>query len=158
MIRYMCIYTLGIGMKNEKCYKEASICHCTNMRRASRALSHLYDVFLKPSGLNVAQYALLNHLKRYSPINMSDLSRVIRLERTTLLRNLKPLIAQRLVTIDLPEHEKAKIVHLSPQGYEMLAMALPLWQEAQKSIAEHISKEELQTFLHVLQKIETITH
>lgn len=144
-------------MKNESCYKEASICHCTNMRRASRSLSHLYDVFLKPSGLNVAQYALLNHLKRHSPIKMNDFSHVMRLERTTLLRNLKPLIAQGFITIDLPEHEKAKIIQLSPKGYDILTTALPYWEQAQKSIAEQITEEELQTFLHVLHKLETIT-
>jgi hypothetical protein len=33
--------------------KQPSMCHCTNMRRASRAITQFYDELLEPSGLKV---------------------------------------------------------------------------------------------------------
>ena len=37
------------------------------------------------------QYSLLNHLKRLGPLTMHAFSQAMRLEFTTIVRNLKPL-------------------------------------------------------------------
>lgn len=70
--------------------KTPGICDCTNMRRASRTLTQFCDKPLEPSSLKVTQYSLLDHLNRLGPLTMNELSQAIRLERTTLVRNLKP--------------------------------------------------------------------
>lgn len=91
--------------------KAPSVCECINMRRASQALTQFYDKLLKPSGLKVTQYSLLSHLKRLGPLTMNELSQAIRLERTTLVRNLKPLEKMGLVSMTVEESSQARLVH-----------------------------------------------
>src|SRR3954454_25406477 len=72
-------------------------CACGRLRRATRALTQLYDDALAPAGLRLTQFALLRALKRSGPIGISELAARELLDRTALSRNLDPLIARGLV-------------------------------------------------------------
>lgn len=136
--------------------KQPSMCHCTNVRRASRALTQFYDELLDPSGLKVTQYSLLNHLRRLGPLTMNELSKAIRLERTTLVRNLKPLETMGLVSIIAEKKSKARLVHLTERGLKSLEMAIPYWNQAQHYLEKLLSEEEIRIFMGVLQKLESV--
>lgn len=126
------------------------------MRRASRAVTRLYDVLLEPSGLKVTQYSLLNHLKRLGPLTMNELSKAIRLERTTLVRNLKLMENMGLVSVIAETTSKAHEVQLTEKGLKSLEMAAPYWNQAQQHLKELLTEEEIQIFAGVLQKLESI--
>ncbi|WP_018704773.1 MarR family winged helix-turn-helix transcriptional regulator [Anaeromusa acidaminophila] len=145
-----------MNTNNDKNLKPASICNCTNLRRASRAITQFYDELLKPSGLKVTQYSLLNHLKRLGPLSMSEFSQAIRLERTTLVRNLKILEKMGLISIVAAKKAHANQVCITGSGLESLEMALPYWQQAQERTKELLDEEELCVFFRALQKIESI--
>jgi len=136
--------------------KPPSPCNCTNMRRASRALTQFYDKLLEPSGLKATQYSLLNHLKRLGPLTMNELSQAIRLERTTLVRNLKLLEKMGLVTLKAEKNSQARIVFITERGQVLLAAAASHWVQAQQAVEELITPDELDVFKKVLQKIESI--
>jgi DNA-binding MarR family transcriptional regulator len=136
--------------------KPPSLCNCTNMRRASRAMTQFYDDLLAPSGLKVTQYSLLNHLKRLGPLTMNELSTAIRLERTTLVRNLKPLEKRGLISIAAEKSSQARRVHITESGLISLAAAVPYWNQAQQNIKELLTEEEHRVFHDTLQKIESI--
>lgn len=136
--------------------KPPSPCNCTNMRRASRALTQFYDKLLEPSGLKATQYSLLSHLKRLGPLTMNELSQAIRLERTTLVRNLKLLEKMGLVTLNAEENSQARTVLITERGQALLAVAAPHWAQAQQAVEELITPDELDVFKKVLQKIESI--
>jgi DNA-binding MarR family transcriptional regulator len=52
-------------------------------------------------------------------------------DKTTLSRNLKPLLAAKLVTARRAEHDAREIRYaLSVAGQRRLAKAMPLWQAA----------------------------
>lgn len=136
--------------------KAPSVCECINMRRASQALTQFYDKLLKPSGLKVTQYSLLSHLKRLGPLTMNELSQAIRLERTTLVRNLKPLEKMGLVSMTVEESLQARLVHITERGQDFLAAAAPYWAQAQQKVGEMFTPEELGVFKKALQKIESI--
>lgn len=144
-------------MSTKENLKTPSLCNCTNMRRASRALTQFYDKLLEPSGLKVTQYSLLNHLKRLGPLTMNELSQAIRLERTTLVRNLKPLEKMGLVGMTADENSQARLVHLTERGLAFLAAAAPYWVQAQQAVEELLTPEELDVFKKALQKIESIS-
>lgn len=143
-------------MKEKKVLKQPSMCHCTNMRRSSRAITQFYDELLKPSGLKVTQYSLLNHLRRLGPLTMNELSQAIRLERTTLVRNLKPLENKGLVSILAEKTSQAHLVHLTEKGLKALEMAFPYWNQAQQELKELLTEEEIDVFMGALQKLESI--
>lgn len=126
------------------------------MRRSSRAITQFYDELLKPSGLKVTQYSLLNHLRRLGPLTMNELSKAIRLERTTLVRNLQPLENTGLVRIISEETSKARLVYLTEKGLQSLEIAAPYWNQAQQYLKELLTEEEIRIFMEVLQKIESI--
>lgn len=136
--------------------KPPSPCNCTNIRRASRALTLLYDKLLAPSGLKVTQYSLLRHLYHIGPVTMNEFSRAIRLDRTTLVRNLKPLEQAGLIRITTSSASQANQLCITDAGIQALDVALPYWQEAQRSTKELFTEEEFQVFRGALQKIESI--
>lgn len=136
--------------------KQPSLCHCTNMRRASRAVTRFYDELLEPSGLKVTQYSLLNHLKRLGPLTMNELSKAMRLERTTLVRNLKPLENMGLVSVVNEKGTKAKEVNLTEKGIKSLEIAAPYWDQAQEDLKKLLTEEEIRIFAGVLNKLESI--
>ena len=130
--------------------KKTSICHCTNMRQISRKITNIYDEFLKPSNLNVTQYSLLSNLKRVQPIKMNDFSKVVKLDRTTLVRNLKPLINLSLIEIKSIDKSKAQLLELSQKGIELQNEGYKYWQKAQEYIEQTINHAELEIFYTIL--------
>ena len=143
-------------MNTNKQLKPASICNCINLRRASRAITQFYDELLLPSGLKVTQYSVLSHLKRLGPLSMSELSKAIRLERTTLVRNLKLLEKMGLVSIAADKASQANQVCITDSGLETLAAARAYWQQAQERAKELFTEEEFLVLRGALQKIESI--
>lgn len=104
----------------------------------------------------MTQYSLLNHLRRLGPLTMNELSKAIRLERTTLVRNLQPLENIGLVSIIAEESSKARLVHLTENGLKSLEMAVPYWNQAQQYLKELLTEDEIRIFIEVLQKIESV--
>jgi hypothetical protein len=68
--------------------KQPTACNCINLRRASQAITEFYDEILASSGLKISQYLLLRNIKRLGPVSVSSLALEIRLDRTTIVRNL----------------------------------------------------------------------
>lgn len=48
-----------------------SICNCVNVRRASRAITRMYDKALEPADLKVTQYSALANIMHSGPLNSS---------------------------------------------------------------------------------------
>ncbi|MCG3651355.1 MarR family winged helix-turn-helix transcriptional regulator [Aliarcobacter butzleri] len=136
--------------------KKISICHCTNMRQISRKITNIYDEFLKLSNLNVTQYSLLSNLKRVQPIKMNDFSKVVKLDRTTLVRNLKPLINLSLIEIKSIDKSKAQLLELSQKGIELQNEGYKYWQKAQEYIEQTINHAELEIFYTIVKKMESL--
>jgi len=126
------------------------------MRQISRKITNIYDEFLKPSNLNVTQYSLLSNLKRVQPIKMNDFSKVVKLDRTTLVRNLKPLINLSLIEIKSIDKSKAQLLELSQKGIELQNEGYKYWQKAQEYIEQTINHAELEIFYTIVKKMESL--
>src|SRR3954449_2175081 len=74
-------------------------CTCGRLRRATRALTQLYDDLLAPAGLRLTQFSLLRTLVREGTVRITDLAAAQLLDRTALSRNLDPLVEQGLIEI-----------------------------------------------------------
>lgn len=133
---------------------KSSVCHCVNMRRASHALTEYYDDALKPYGLSLNQYSLMKHLQWIEPCSVSELARVIRLDRTTLVRNLKHLIAEGLICDEKEDGKRARKLRCTPEGSSLLAEAIAGWKASQRDLEAFIGKEEIRRLTETLLKIE----
>ena len=116
-------------------------CTCFNLRKAARTVTQLYDEALRPTGLRATQVTLLIAVGQAGPITMKDLARFLAMDRTTLTRNLKPLLDQGLVTTAEAEDRRHRPIALTARGQDVLAEALPYWREVQTRIAKELGHD-----------------
>lgn len=132
-------------------------CYCTTIRKATRAVTRFYDAILEPSGLRITQYALLNHLRRLGPVSLQNLSLAIRLERTTLLRNLDLLVKQDFARMIPGKPANLHLAELTEKGERLLRDTRPLWEEAQARLETVFTAEEQSQLRDFLQRLEKLT-
>lgn len=136
--------------------KKSSPCHCINVRRASNAITAFYDEKLKPYNLTVNQFSLLRYLNFLGTISVSDLSLEIRLDRSTLVRTLKPLEERGLVTDISESGARNRQLQLTKKGIELLNKAEPIWLETQQFIDKYIGSDDIKSLKRIFSKIEDL--
>lgn len=136
--------------------KNSSPCNCLNIRRAAQAVTKVYDEFLEPSNLKIGQFSLLKHINQLGPVSVSDLALIIRLDRTTLVRNLKPLEKREFVEDISIEGTRNRQLRLTHEGIEAYKYAEELWEKAQSFFEEYLGKDNINTFTTLLSKIEAL--
>jgi DNA-binding MarR family transcriptional regulator len=118
-------------------------CICVNLRRASRAMTALYDAALAAAGVRLTQFSLLRAVERHEPAPINVLSEDLDLDRTTLARNLAPLEREHLITLTAGEDRRVTEVRLTAKGRSVLAKALPLWQQVQVDVGRRFAAGRL---------------
>lgn len=131
-------------------------CTCLRLRRASRAITQLYDDALAPAGLRATQFALLRTLERDGTLTISSLAQALLLDRTALSRNLEPLAAQGLVGVATGSDARVREVALTEAGRAALSEAAPLWNDAQERVARRVGRDRLDTLYAVLGDLESL--
>lgn len=134
----------------------SSSCHCINLRRAANALTEYYDRILHNAQITLSQYSLLCNIQKIAPCSVAELSRQVRLDRTTLVRNLKNLhIAGWIYDEANPGNRKSKIC-LTESGMDKIRIAKGYWQQAQKSVEAAVGEEALHQITEALLSIEKL--
>jgi DNA-binding MarR family transcriptional regulator len=126
-------------------------CVCANLRMATRLVTQRYDDALRPVGLRIMQFTLLARLHAAGTLTMTELAEAASLDRTTLTRNLKPLIERGYVRTMLGKDRRERLVEVTDSGRAALRDALPLWAQAQASMTEGLGQgatSELLGLLH----------
>jgi DNA-binding MarR family transcriptional regulator len=134
----------------------ASPCTCSRLRRATRAVTQLYDDALEPVGLRVTQLSLLRTLQRLGTLRIGDLAARNLLDRTALSRNLDPLAEKKLVSITPGRDARTREVTLTRQGMVAIAAAAPHWDRVQREVARHVGRDRLDDLYAVLRDIEAL--
>ncbi len=132
-------------------------CTCLRVRKAARRITQIYDQVLAPSGLGVAQFGLLAHLRWREGLSIGELADLMDLDRTTLTRNLKPLEEQGLVAVGPGADRRSKAVRLTEPGRDALRRAVPLWREAQDRMDSTLGRETVAALHDVIDRsLETL--
>lgn len=113
-------------------------CACFNLRKAARAVTQLYEAALAPSGIRATQFSVLVALALVEGAPLSRVAEGLVMDRTTLTRNLRPLERQGWVRIEEGEDRRERNLSLTRSGRAALERALPLWQQAQARVLEHV--------------------
>jgi len=124
---------------------------CTNLklRQLSRMVSRHYDAAVAPAGLKNTQYALLSHVQALGPIRPTDLAQRMRLEASTLTRNLQPLLAQGWLTLGPGEDARSRLVQITDSGRAKRAEGQLAWKQAQLALNERLGEARVAA-LHAL--------
>jgi DNA-binding MarR family transcriptional regulator len=123
-------------------------CTCFKLRRLSRRVTAVYDRALAAAGMRVTQYSLLGHLRGLTGIPMSELAALLDMDRTTLTRNLKPLVEAGWVDVRSSDDDaRVRLVQLTSVGEERWNAARAFWRQAQDEVNTTIGADGL-TALH----------
>ncbi|MFK4771388.1 MarR family transcriptional regulator [Rhizobium sp. ZW T2_16] len=93
-----------------------------------------------PSGLTISQYSILTVLEHHGRMKVSEMAGYMVMERTTLVRSLKPLIKDSIVLSSQQIGDRARHFELSEFGKAKLKDASPLWLSAQRQFEKSVQR------------------
>jgi DNA-binding MarR family transcriptional regulator len=114
-------------------------CACTTLRRATRAVTALYDAALSPMRLRITQFSVLRILERRGPLTITALAAAAALDRSTMGRNLNPLQRRRWVKLLSGQDQRERVVGLTRAGRGVIRQALPHWEKVQTQVRSVIA-------------------
>lgn len=126
-------------------------CTCFKLRKLTRAMSRLYDHHLATVGLKTTQYSVLVNASR-AALPVAELAELLGVERTTLTRNLKPLIDAAWLELKPGADSRQRIVTITEAGRDKVKLAYVAWRRAQTEFETLMGRDTVRA-LH--QQLET---
>ena len=123
-----------------KCDLMLNTCACLNLRKASRAVTQIFDGTLQPSGLRSTQLPVLVTLALAESTTITHLAEELVMDRTSLARLLRPLESAGLIEIAPGEDRRTRQLSLTIRGREAVAEAIPLWERAQAYVVDRLGQ------------------
>lgn len=121
---------------------------CIVFRRASRAVSHLYDLVLTPVGLKATQVTLLQALGQRGGMTQSQLADEYGVSPENLSRRLANLRGAGLIEVrNQAGAGGARAYGLTAAGLKKLQDALPYWTRAQERLCAIMGRATWQSAL-----------
>lgn len=133
-----------------------SPCNCVNLRRVTGTVTDYYNRAIESCGLTINQFSLLWNLDFLETSNITALAERMGLERSTLVRNLKPLTMKGYIEDTAGAGERDRRLKVTPKGKMALEIGIPLWKEAQKYIKAVIGAENMDVFRDILLNLQEI--
>jgi DNA-binding MarR family transcriptional regulator len=113
-------------------------CTCAKLRRLSRRVTAVYDRELAAAGLRVTQYSMLSVIQREAGehgMPLTALAERLDMDRTTLTRNLKPLMTQGWAELVASEADaRLRLARITAAGAAAWQAARPHWKRAQLEV------------------------
>jgi DNA-binding MarR family transcriptional regulator len=124
---------------------------CTNfkIRQLMRQVARHYDAELGKTGLKTTQYSLLAHVVELGPMRPGELARAMRMDASTLTRNLRPMIAAGWLRLESGEDQRSRSVSITEAGRIKRDEARHRWRAAQDGLVKMLGMERVAT-LHTL--------
>ncbi len=122
-------------LKRPEAAAELSACVCFSMRKTARAVTQLYDSALQSTGLRITQFTILAILYSVgAPRRMGDLARDLVMDRTTLTRNLRPLIRASYLDVVGGADRRERLAQITGTGVDLVEDILPRWRAVQGEV------------------------
>lgn len=124
---------------------------CTHfqLRQLMRRVGLIYDAELAAVGLKTSQYSLLSSVMRLGPVRPGDLAAAMKMEPSTLTRNLKPLIASGWVQLRPGVDGRSRAVEITDSGRALRERARRHWRIAQDRLNDRLGVQRVAA-LHAL--------
>jgi DNA-binding MarR family transcriptional regulator len=142
-------------MANELDFSARRNCVCFNLRRVARVVTQFFDAELRRHGIRSTQGSILSALNITGPTNMADLSDLLGMERTTLLRNLRPLQRDGMVDVEGGGRGGRVEVSLTVKGRKQIEKLAPAWEAAQRTAVTVLGEKRWSALLADLDAVTT---
>jgi DNA-binding MarR family transcriptional regulator len=127
-------------MKTETRNELLAKCACFDLRKATRAVSRMYDDFLRDEGLNITQFSVLRLICTEKALSISTLGRYMVMDRTSITRALAPLGRDGLINSRPGADKRIRIVSVTNKGRKLIEEAEPKWRQAQEALMETVGE------------------
>jgi DNA-binding MarR family transcriptional regulator len=135
----------------------ARTCACLNFRKGSRSVTQFFDQTLAPTGLRSTQLVILIAAELFSPSSIARLARELVMDRSTLTRNLRPLLNLGYLRLAVAKDGKHKSVEVTPEGRAALLNAAPYWERSQRYLVERFGNERWERLIQDLGSVVEAT-
>jgi DNA-binding MarR family transcriptional regulator len=106
-------------------------------------VTKLYEQHLGGAQLTSAQFTIIGALGEAGQMTMAELASSLVMDRTTILRAMKPLQRDGLLKSSSSAEDPRQLVFsLSSAGERKLKQALPLWTKAQEEFEAEVGSRE----------------
>src|SRR5882672_7041151 len=127
-------------------------CVCFNLRWVTRAVTQFFDAAVRRQGIHPTQTPILGALSARSGLGMAELSDWLGMERTTLVRNLRPLQRDGLVRATGSVRGGHVTLALTEKGRKTLAKMFPAWRAAQEKVVATLGKQRWSAIISDLEQ------
>ena len=104
-------------------------------------VTQFYDAALRPSGLRVTQFTLLQALNHAPGISQKQLADLLEIDSTTLTRTLAPLLRKGWLRSEAGTDRRELRLSLTAEGKREYKRVLPYWRMAQKGLRRALGKK-----------------
>ena len=127
-------------------------CVCFILRWFSRAFAQFFVSELHQHGLLPTQTPILGFLAAKPEASMAEVSDWLAMDRTTLVRNLRPLERDGLIKVAGKGRGRKVSLTLTSKGRSVLQKFLPDWKIAQQKVIKTLGKERWTEILTDLER------
>ena len=138
-------------MPKELDLSAAENCVCFNLRWVTRAVTQFYDAEMRRHGIRPTQGSILESLKTKDNWNMAELSDWLGMERTTLVRNLRPLQRDGLVRVSGGGRGRLVELAITAKGRKQIEKLAPAWKSAQRAAVKTLGEKRWSAILSDLE-------
>jgi len=139
-------------MSKELDLSAAENCVCFNLRWVTRTVTQFFDAEIRRHGIRPTQGSILASLKTKDSWSMAELSDWLGMDRTTLVRNLRPLQRDGLVqAVGGGRGRRVELV-ITAKGRKQIETLTPAWKSAQSAVVKTLGEERWSAILSDLEK------
>ena len=116
---------------------------CFAIRQAARHISQLYERYLSQADVTSSQFNILATIKRGSKLTMIELAQAMVIDRTTLVRALRPLQRNGLVANEANGNGVRRLeLTLTASGHARLEEAMVYWRLARDEFQRQFGQQQ----------------
>ena len=122
-------------------------CVCFNLRWVTRRVTQFFDAEMRRHGIRPTQGSILLSLNTRESWTMAELSDWLGMERTTLVRNLRPLQRDGLAQAVGGGRGSRVEVSITAKGRKKVEEAVPTWRSTQNAVVKTLGERRWSTIL-----------
>lgn len=126
-------------------------CACASLRRASRAVTQLYEGHLG----SATQFTLLHVLDKHQGMTQRMIGQVLSINSTTLTRTLAPLARRKWIRARRGTDRRERLWEITAAGRREVEKLTPKWERIQQRLRSRLGEERWEPLLHELALVAT---
>ena len=128
-------------------------CVCFNLRWVTRVVTQFFDSEMRRHGIRPTQGTILLALNAKANWSMAELSDRLGMDRTTLVRNLRPLQRDGLVEAAGGGRGGRVELSITNKGRKKIEESMPAWRCAQQTAVATLGEERWSAILSDLETV-----